>query len=123
MGLRIVGVVDSLTSAEAAVAVAVKINTVRVVDAQESGLEGRFAACRAGMGGVPGFRGVQLLRPVDGGGRYFVLSWWDSDASFCDWLAHGREMAHGVSSAGLGVESELLEFEVVDLPSIADVLG
>ncbi|WP_226351815.1 antibiotic biosynthesis monooxygenase [Pseudonocardia sp. ICBG601] len=92
---------------------------MRVADAWEAGLERRFASCRADMSAVSGFRGLELLRPVDGGGRYFVVSWWDSDDSFYDWLAYGREMAHGVSSARLGVESELLEFEVVDLPGLA----
>ncbi|WP_226363127.1 antibiotic biosynthesis monooxygenase [Pseudonocardia sp. ICBG1142] len=68
-------------------------------------LEYRFVSCRADMGDVPGFRGLELLRPADGGGRYFVVSWWDSDDSFYDWLAYGREMAHGVSSARLGVRA------------------
>ncbi len=100
----------------------VKIYAVRVADAQEVDLEYRFVSCRADMGDVPGFRGLELLRSVDGGGRYFVVSWWDSEASFCDWLAYGREMAHGVSSARSGVVSELLEFEVVDLPGLAEDL-
>lgn len=93
----------------------VKITTVSVVDAQVSGLEQRFAACRASMGAVPGFRGFELLRPTGGGDRYFVVSWWASDTAFCDWLAYGRETAHGTMRSDTRLMSELLEFEVVDL--------
>ncbi len=109
----------SSTTAKVAVVTVVKINAVRVEDAQGAGLEVRFVSCRADMGDVPGFRGLELLRPVDDGGQYCVVSWWDSDASFCDWLSYGREMAHGVSPTRWGVESELLEFEVVDLSGLA----
>ncbi len=97
----------------------VKIHAVRAADAREADLEGRFVSCRADMGDVPGFRGLELLRPVDGVGRYFVVSWWYFDDSFYDWLSYGRELAHGVSTARLGVASELLEFEVVDLRGLA----
>lgn len=94
-----------------------KIHAVSVASARAADLETRFRSCRAGLGGVPGFLRLALLRPTGDGGRYFVVTWWESDAAFCEWLAQGREIAHGVSSS-LVVDGELLEFEVVDLPSL-----
>ena len=36
--------------------------------------------------GMPGFRGFELLRPVAGESRYFVVTHWDSDEDFQNWV-------------------------------------
>ena len=64
--------------------------------------------------GQPGFLSFELLRPVKGENRYFVVTHWDTEESFQAWLqgpamtAHSGERAKPVASG-----SSLLEFEVV----------
>lgn len=90
----------------------VKINVLAVPEGQGPELEKRFAARRHSVDAAPGFEGFDLLRPVAGESRYFVLTRWDSDESFQAWASQREGHAPGttVSSA-----AELLEFEVVDL--------
>ncbi|OLL89534.1 hypothetical protein Ae406Ps2_6287 [Pseudonocardia sp. Ae406_Ps2] len=100
----------------------VKIHVLAIPDAHHAELEERFTACRAAehLADVPGFRSVELLRPTAGSPHYFLLSHWDDDAAYCDWLAHGRETAHGTTAhsttyrAMTTTSVDLLEFDVVE---------
>lgn len=101
----------------------VKINAITVPEGAGPTLEERFAARKQAIDSQPGFEGFQLLRPVKGEHRYFVVTRWADQASYDAWwdgqgqAAHatgeGREPKKPVSS-----HAELLEFEVV-LDSLA----
>ena len=92
----------------------VKINAIEVPPDAGPELEKRFANRAHAVDNQPGFLGFQLLRPVKGEDRYFVVTHWDSEESFQAWLngpamtAHSGERARPVASG-----SSLLEFEVV----------
>lgn len=117
----------------------VKINAIHVPEGQGTELEKRFAARKHSVDGAKGFEGFQLLRPVKGDERYFVVTTWDSEESFQEWSANGAKAAHGQTApsghpaqageAGASAASseqasapkpvatgaDLLEFEVVEL--------
>lgn len=120
----------------------VKINAIHVPEGHGAELEKRFAARKHSVDGSKGFEGFQLLRPVKGDDRYFVVTTWDSEESFQDWAANGAKAAHGQSApAGahaaaaptdgapadgahhggegaprpVATGADLLEFEVVEL--------
>ncbi len=92
----------------------VKINAISVPEGAGPELEKRFANRAHTVDGTPGFLGFQLLRPVKGEDRYFVVTQWESDEAFEAWsggparAAHAGERANPVSSG-----ADLLEFEVV----------
>ena len=92
----------------------VKINAIKVPPHAHAELEKRFANRAHSVDGTPGFLGFQLLRPVSGEDRYFVVTQWTDDASFEAWrdgpaiAAHAGERANPVSTG-----ADLLEFEVV----------
>jgi heme-degrading monooxygenase HmoA len=114
----------------------VKINAIHVPAGHGAELEKRFAARKHSVDGSKGFEGFQLLRPVKGDDRYFVVTTWDSEESFRDWAENGAKAAHAGPPAGAahgapaegaghpGAEgapkpvatgADLLEFEVVEL--------
>lgn len=92
----------------------VKINAISVPAGAGPELEKRFAHRAHAVDNQPGFLGFQLLRPVKGEDRYFVVTHWESDEAFQAWAngpakeAHAGERANPVSSG-----ASLLEFEVV----------
>jgi heme oxygenase (mycobilin-producing) len=94
----------------------VKINAIEVPEGSGPELEQRFANRRHAVDGQPGFISFELLRPVAGDNRYFVLMHWEDDESFQAWRngpaieAHAGERARPLASG-----ANLLEFEVVDL--------
>ena len=96
----------------------VKINAVTIPEGRGDEFEQRFAD-RAGLvDGVPGFLGFQLLRPTDEGGRWFVLSRWESEDAFHGWMSSedfrkAHERVPGREP--VGTHNELLSFEVVEL--------
>ena len=91
----------------------VKINAISVPADSHEELEKRFAHRAHTVDGSPGFLGFQLLRPVKGEDRYFVVTHWEDEESFAAWRdgdaikAHSGERAKPVSSG-----ADLLEFEV-----------
>ncbi|ALJ21643.1 antibiotic biosynthesis monooxygenase family protein [Microbacterium sp. No. 7] len=94
----------------------VKINALSVPEGTGPELEARFAARKHSVDGQPGFQGFQLLRPVAGESRYFVVTTWDAEESFQAWRATRAGDAHGGHDrAPVATGAELLEFEVVDL--------
>lgn len=59
-------------------------NRIAVAPGQEAAFEARFQG-RAGLvERRPGFRGFQLLRPIQAE-HYLVMTWWDSEADFRAW--------------------------------------
>lgn len=85
----------------------VKINAIEVPEGAGPELEARFAARAGAVEKSPGFEAFQLLRPVEGETRYFVMTWWDSEESFQAWLnsqdfARGHANAGGAAAAGGG---------------------
>lgn len=92
----------------------VKINAISVPAGAGPELEKRFAQRAHAVDNSPGFLGFQLLRPVKGEDRYFVVTHWESDEAFQAWAngpakeAHAGERANPVSTG-----ASLLEFEVV----------
>ncbi|MFD7652768.1 antibiotic biosynthesis monooxygenase family protein [Actinosynnema sp. NPDC059797] len=92
----------------------VKINAIHVPDGSGPELEKRFAARLGAVDSEPGFLGFQLLRPVKGDTRYFVVTQWETEEDFQNWLRGSAKEAHsGERAKPVGTGSDLLEFEVV----------
>ena len=92
----------------------VKINAIEIPPNAGPELEKRFANRAHAVDNQPGFLGFQLLRPVKGESRYFVVTQWESDEAFQAW-ANGRAAdAHAGQHANpVATGASLLEFEVV----------
>lgn len=98
----------------------VKINAISVPEGQGEELERRFAGRARLVEGMPGFEGFELLRPVAGDTRYFVITHWADDESFQAWVESmefrkGHAQADAADGKAVASHSALLEFEVVDL--------
>jgi len=93
----------------------VKINAIHVPDDAGQELEKRFAARKHAVDTQPGFEGFQLLRPVAGDDRYFVVTTWRSEDDFQAWRDGAAKEAHRGSQAPVATGADLLEFEVVNL--------
>lgn len=92
----------------------VKINAISVPPQGADEFERRFAARAGVVEGSPGFVGFQLLRPVAGETRYFVVTHWADDASYEAWRDGDARAAHkGEHGKPVASGAELLEFEVV----------
>lgn len=90
----------------------VKINRLAVPEGQAAELEQRFVARKRAVDHAPGFEGLELLRPVSGEDRYFVITRWADEDSFRAWADQRQRRDPSTTvSRGEGV----LEFEVVDL--------
>jgi heme-degrading monooxygenase HmoA len=96
----------------------VKINAIEVPEGAGPELEKRFAARKHAVDSQPGFLGFELLRPVAGENRYFVVTHWESDEAFKAWSAGPAAEAHaGQRKNPVATGASLLEFEVVPLDS------
>ena len=97
----------------------VKINAIEVPEGSGPELEARFAARKHSVDGEPGFEGFQLLRPVAGENRYFVVTTWATQEDFEAWRDANAKAAHAGGPGGarkpVATGASLLEFEVVDL--------
>ena len=92
----------------------VKINAIHVPEGAGAELERRFAQRAGAVEGSPGFLGFQLLRPVAGDDRYFVVTQWADEESFAAWRdGQGRAAHAGERAQPVSTEADLLEFEVV----------
>lgn len=98
----------------------VKINAIEVPEAAGPELEARFAARKHSVDSQPGFEGFQLLRPVAGENRYFVVTTWATEEDFVAWRDGNARAAHsGQDRKPVATGANLLEFEVVDLDGVA----
>lgn len=93
----------------------VAINVLTVPEPMREVLEQRFAARAGEVDKMDGFRSFELLRPVDGQDRYFVVTHWDSKDDFDAWLSsqsfgqgHAQAAAGGPAASG----SEVWTFDV-----------
>ncbi|MDF0532202.1 antibiotic biosynthesis monooxygenase [Tsukamurella sp. 8F] len=96
----------------------VKINAIHVPEGAGDELEKRFANRAHAVENSPGFLGFQLLRPVKGDDRYFVVTEWESEEAFTAWRDGPAREAHaGERNPGgkkpVATGADLLEFEVV----------
>ena len=99
----------------------VKINAIEIPEGAGPELEARFAARAGAVENSPGFEGFQLLRPVEGETRYFVMTWWESEDAFQGWMNSqdfSKGHAHGgggdPAKAPVASGSSILSFEVVE---------
>lgn len=92
----------------------VKINAISVPPQARDELERRFSERAGTVDGAPGFLGFQLLRPVAGDDRYFVVTHWSDEESFAAWRDGDARAAHaGEHGKPVASGADLLEFEVV----------
>ena len=95
-----------------------KINAIEVPEGAGPELEKRFAHRLHAVDGQPGFLSFELLRPVKGDDRYFVVTQWESEEAFAAWRDGDARAAHA-SAPGeapkrpVATGADLLEFEVV----------
>lgn len=90
----------------------VKINAIEVPEGAGAQLEERFAQRAGTIESSPGFLGFQLLRPVAGEQRYFVVTQWESEAAFEAWRDGTARAAHAGDRKPVATGASLLEFEV-----------
>ena len=97
----------------------VKINAISVPAQAGEELERRFAERQGTVDTAPGFEGFQLLRPTEGGDRYFVVTRWADEESFAAWRDGDARAAHaGEGKKPVATGAELLGFDVViDVPA------
>ncbi len=72
----------------------VKINAIEVPPNAGPELEKRFANRAHAVDSQPGFLGFQLLRPVKGEDRYFVVTQWETEEAFQAWASGPAVEAH-----------------------------
>lgn len=96
----------------------ITINTLEIPKGAEEVLEGRFRDRKHEVDNEPGFQGFQLLRPVEGTERYFVITTWETKEHFDAWMVKRAERkAHAPADkpAPVTTDHKMMEFEVVDL--------
>ncbi len=92
----------------------VKINAINVPAPAGEEFERRFAARAGVVEGSPGFLGFQLLRPVAGESRYFVVTHWEDEGAYATWRDGDARAAHkGEHGTPVASGADLLEFELV----------
>lgn len=95
----------------------VKINAISVPEGKGEELERRFSARKHAIDAQPGFEGFQLLRPVKGEHRYFVVTRWADEEAYQAWWEGEGRAGHakpaGEQSTPVSTRADLLEFEVV----------
>ncbi len=79
----------------------VKINVLSVPAERRDVLEQRFAARAGEVDSTPGFESFQLLRPTDESDRYFVVTQWETEQAFTDWM-ESRAFQRGHAGGGDG---------------------
>jgi heme-degrading monooxygenase HmoA len=94
----------------------VKINAISVPGGAGPELERRFAARAHAVDSSPGFVSFQLLRPVKGEDRYFVVTTWETEAHFEAWRS-ARTHRGDQEPKPVATGADLLEFEVVEFDS------
>ena len=78
----------------------------------EEEIERRFAGRRRAVDAAQGFQSFELLRPVVGEERYFVVNRWDSREDYENW-SNARPAGGHEDDKRRGMSIEVLGFEVV----------
>ncbi len=100
----------------------VKINAVEVAPEMATEFEKRFASRAGAVENSEGFEAFELLRPTEGGAKYFVYTRWASEETYKAWLASqdfAKAHAHVATEksgqiAPVAHGAELLSFEVIE---------
>ena len=88
----------------------VNITALTFPEGAEEEIERRFAARKRMVDAAEGFVEFELLRPVVGEGRYFVVTRWDTREHYEAWASarpagsHADDERRGMSVAQLGFE-------------------
>ena len=88
----------------------VNITALTIPENAGAEIERRFAARKRAVDRAEGFAGFELLRPVIGENRYFVVTRWDTREHYEAWAAarptsrHADDERRGMSVAQLGFE-------------------
>lgn len=90
----------------------VNITVLAFPEGAQAEIERRFAARKKAVDSFEGFLGFELLRPVIGEDRYFVVTRWDSRENYEKWVA-ARPTGGHADDERRGMSVELLGFEVV----------
>ncbi|CAM2747974.1 antibiotic biosynthesis monooxygenase [Actinomyces slackii] len=90
----------------------VNITALTIPEGAEAEIERRFAARRRAVDASPGFQGFELLRPVLGESRYYVVTRWDSREDYEAWRASRPAGGHE-DDQRRGMSIEVRGFEVV----------
>ncbi|WP_166979599.1 antibiotic biosynthesis monooxygenase family protein [Paramicrobacterium fandaimingii] len=92
----------------------VKINAVSVPKEARAEFERRFINRARTIDDSPGFLGFEMLRPVAGDDRYFIVTRWEDDESFEMWRDGSARASHkGEQGKPVFAEANVLEFQVV----------
>ncbi|EWT04739.1 monooxygenase [Intrasporangium chromatireducens Q5-1] len=92
----------------------VKINAIAVPPEHAEELERRFRMRAGVVEESPGFLGFQLLRPVKGEDRYFVVTQWEDEESYAGWRDGAARATHkGEHGPSVLATADLLEFDVL----------
>lgn len=99
----------------------VKINAVEVPADRAGEFEERFTKRAGQVEQSEGFEAFELLRPTEGGSKYFVYTRWASEEAYQAWLssqdfakAHAHVAADAKAAAPVAHGAELLSFEVIE---------
>ena len=90
----------------------VNITALTFPEGAQAEIEKRFAARKRGVDTSQGFQGFELLRPVVGEDRYFVVTRWDTREDYERWSA-ARPAGGHEDDKRRGMNVEVLGFEVV----------
>ncbi|RRD07037.1 antibiotic biosynthesis monooxygenase [Arachnia propionica] len=90
----------------------VNITALTFPEGAEEEIERRFAARKRSVDQSPGFQSFELLRPVVGESRYFVVTRWESQDAYQHW-ADNRVAGSHAEDERRGMSIEVLGFQVV----------
>ena len=90
----------------------VNITALTFPEGADAEIERRFAARKKMVDTAEGFLEFELLRPVVGEKRYFVVTRWDTRVHYEAWSA-ARPAGNHADDERRGMSVELLGFEVV----------
>ena len=90
----------------------VNITALTFPEGADAEIERRFAARKKMVDTAEGFLAFELLRPVVGEKRYFVVTRWDTREHYEAWSA-ARPAGNHADDERRGMSVELLGFEVV----------
>lgn len=90
----------------------VNITALTYPKGAEEEIERRFAGRKRAVDAAEGFESFELLRPVVGEDRYFVVTRWDSKENYQRWAA-ARPGGNHDDDERRGMSIDLLGFEVV----------
>lgn len=92
----------------------VNITALTFPEGAEAEIESRFAARKKAVDTAEGFESFELMRPVVGENRYFVVTRWDSRENYKKWAA-ARPAGRHEDDVRRGMSVDVLGFDVVPL--------